>query len=217
MNTHNDQRRIRRVAAAVAVLGLVALSSACSGEDIAESLAERQVEQETGENVDLDINDGGINIQTDEGSMTVDEDGNMVIESPEGSVVINADEDGNVEASSEDGTYSASASGELPQEFPGDITIPDGFTVLNSSVMGDATMTLVSVGFGTDASVDDAGAAIAASLEAAGYTRQQFVDQDAMLYVTYLKGEQMATVTIADEASGSGQPTVVSLTVQLVP
>lgn len=111
------------------------------------------------------------------------------------------------------GTYTASASSELPEEFPDDIAVPDGFIVLNPSVMGDATMTLVSVGF--DASVDDAGAAIAASLEAAGYTRQQFVDQDAMLYVTYLKGEETATVTIADEASGSGQPTVVSLTVQL--
>ena len=113
------------------------------------------------------------------------------------------------------GTYTASASSELPEEFPDDIAVPDGFIVLNSSVMGDATMILVSVGLGTGASVDDADAAIAASLEAAGYTRQQFVDQDAMLYVTYLKGEETATVAIGDEASGSGQPTVVSLTVQL--
>jgi hypothetical protein len=217
MSTQNSQRRIGRVAASIAVLGLVALSTACSGEDLAENLAERQIEQETGGDVDIDLDGDCVSIETEEGSMTCDENGNMIIESPEGSVVINADGDGNIEASSDDGTYTATAGSELPDEFPSDIAVPGGFTVLNSSVMGDATMKLVTVGFGTDASVDDAGAAINASLEAAGYTRQQSVDQNSMLYVTYLNGEETATVTVAEEASGTGQDTVVSMTVQLAP
>lgn len=236
MNTQNSQRRIGRVAATIAVLGLVALGTVCSGEDLAENIAERQIEQETGEDVDIDLNGECVSIQTEEGSMTCDENGNMVIQSPDGSAVvnvddgslqvsgadgedisINADADGNIQASSEDGTYTASASSELPDEFPSDIAIPDGFTVESSAVMGDATMSLISLGLGTDASVEDAGAALAASLEAAGYERQSFVDQAGMLYVTYAKGEEMVTLTVADQASSNGLNTTISLTVQAAP
>ncbi|HUF97001.1 MAG TPA: hypothetical protein VMM60_02655 [Ilumatobacter sp.] len=219
MNTHNSQRTLRGFAVPLSVLGLVAFGAACSGDDLAESIVERQIEAETGDDVDFQINDGGMTFESEEGSMTVDADGNMIIESPEGSILVNADGDGNVEMIGEDGesTYTATAGGDLPDEFPTDIAIPGGFILLDSSVMGDATMSLVTVAFGTNDSVDDAGTAITASLEAAGYERQQFVDQDSMLYITYLRGEETVTVTVADEPSGSGQDNVVSMVVQLVP
>jgi hypothetical protein len=103
MNSQNSRRRNRRVVTAITALGLVALGSACSGEDLAESMIERQVESETGEDFDLNINAGCVSIRTEEGSMTCDEDGNVIIETPDGSAVMNVDDAGNIQMTGDDG------------------------------------------------------------------------------------------------------------------
>ncbi len=231
MNTQNSQRRTRRVVAAIAALGLVALGSACSGQDLAESIAENQIENETGENIDLDFTDGGVAIQTEDGSMTVDADGNMVIESPEGSIVANVDGDGNVQmtgddgqtvninteaggdyqASSEDGQFTASSGGEVPDEFPSDIVIPVGFEVTTSSVMGDSETQIVSMTMTSASSVPDTVAALSGSLQAAGYTQESETTAGDSVFAAHSKGESQVVTTYNLDSDGD---TVVGISVQ---
>ena len=56
------------------VLGI----TGCSSEDAAEKLIERQIESESGEDVDIDFDDGDISIQTEDGGISIetDEEGN---------------------------------------------------------------------------------------------------------------------------------------------
>jgi len=249
MNTQNSQRKLRRVATAIAALGLVALGTACSGDDLAESMIERQVEAETGENVDFDINDGGINIQTEDGSMTVDENGNMVIQSPEGSTVVNVDDAGNVQIdgvdgegsmtvdangntiintpdgsmvinaddaggmqiSSEEGDFASSTGSEIPAEFPSDIAIPTGFTVITSSVMGDATSQIVSLTLTSTSSVPDSVTALASSLDAGGYTQESNTTAGDSVFAAYSKGDSQIILTLSLDGAGA---TVVGISVQ---
>lgn len=250
MNTRHNQRT-RRAITAIAALGLVTFGAACSGEDLAESMIERQVESETGENFDIDLNGGNcVSMQTDEGSITCDENGNMVIESPDGSAVVNMDDAGNIqmtgdngeevniatdadgntvinspegsvvanidadgtyEVTSEDGSYSATTGSELPAEFPSDIAIPAGFTITTSTVMGDASMKIVALTLTTTSSVQEAVAALSASLEAAGYTQNSSTDAGDSVFAAHSKGESEVVTTYSLDGDGA---TVVGISVQ---
>lgn len=81
----------RRRIVLVAVTASVVLAG-CSGEDIAESVIERQLEAEGGGDVDLDLGDGDIRVETEDGTfeMTTGEDGEVTIrnESADGETAV---------------------------------------------------------------------------------------------------------------------------------
>ena len=64
----------RQRMSAIGVAGVVVLAAACGGSSSEESL-ERLIEEETGEDVEIDFDDGGISVESDEGSFSVDEEG----------------------------------------------------------------------------------------------------------------------------------------------
>ncbi len=116
------------VAAAVALAG-------CGGEDIAENIIEDRIEAESGEDVDIDFDDGDVSFRTEDGEIRIDVD-----EDGDGSISISgSSDDGDISIQSEDGetiiqsddgtTIIGSESGELPEGFPGEVPLPDGFTI----------------------------------------------------------------------------------------
>lgn len=151
--------------AALGLAAVVVLAAACgnSGEDSLEQLIER----ETGEDVNIDFGEDGINVQTDEGSFTVDDDGNFVITGEDGEVItgdIDADGDsvnvqsddgnisiegdgetGSVEISGDDGDVSFQSSTEIPPEWPADVPQPTGLDIEVGSAFTDENGTAVTV------------------------------------------------------------------------
>ena len=74
---------MKRTMQSVVAITALAMMSGCSGDKIAENIAERQIEKETGGDADIDLSDGKISIETEDGAfqMSADEDGNVVIRS----------------------------------------------------------------------------------------------------------------------------------------
>ena len=155
----------RRIVSSVAVTAsAVLLLGACSSEDIAEKVAEEAVEQQLeaegqGGDVDIDIDDGNVSIQGEDGEIqfNVDEEnGETVISTPEGQTVI--------------------GSGELPDEFPSEIPLPDGATIDSaSSVSADDGLAFFISG-SIDGEFGAATDAYKAALESAGFEQQTMTD-----------------------------------------
>lgn len=159
---------------AVAVTVAITTLGACSSEDIAESVIERQLEAEGGGDVDLDLSDGEIRVETEDGSfeMTTDEDGNVTIRS-EGAdgetAVIEGDGDGIVVTDGEE-TFVAGSGAELPEDFPPDFPLPSATLVNVARTEADGQVTFMLV---FEAPGDVAVASyqeLAAALAASGYT-----------------------------------------------
>ena len=96
-----------------AALAAVVLVGACSSE----SLTEQVIEEATGAQIDQDGNI--VSISTDEGSIRVDDSGNVEVVTSDGSQVLSGGRDG-----------------ELPDDFPADVPVPDAAIV--SSLASDS-------------------------------------------------------------------------------
>ncbi len=102
---------MRVVSLGVPALGLTLVLSACGGGGDG-SLAEKIVEQQTGQDVDVDRGDGSVTITGEDGSITFDDSGGITVESDEG-------------------TATLSQSEEVPPDFP--LPVPDGVQVTGAS------------------------------------------------------------------------------------
>ncbi|MGK0276184.1 MAG: hypothetical protein ACI9N0_002572 [Ilumatobacter sp.] len=195
----------RRSLGAVAAAGLMLSMSACGAiaEKITEEGAERIIEGETGENVELDINgDGGISFQSDEGGFSFNEDGEFVITDAEGSVfsgnasedgVVVFDQDGNpvvdvdvdvngetgqVTLQGEDGESFYRVVTEIPTEWPNDVPRPDGLAVETGSIIKADGQTLMTLLGSPNGSAIDFTNAYGAALGAAGFAETGRSDSD---------------------------------------
>ena len=100
------------IAVVVSMLLVLLLASGCFGQNIAEKIAEeaieKAIEKDSGENVEIDL-----------------EEGEMTIKSDDGEVNISSDDD-TVEISSDDGEFTIGSGAELPEDFPGNVPVyPD--------------------------------------------------------------------------------------------
>lgn len=146
--------------------------SACGAivEKVTEEGAERILEAETGEDVELDFDsgDGSFSLQTEEGGFAIDEDGSFIVTDENGSVfsgsasedgLVVMDGDGNpvVNVSGDGNSGEISIQGEsgedvyrvvtdIPAEWPNAIPRPDGLTVdagSYASADGETLVTLI--------------------------------------------------------------------------
>lgn len=125
-------RSTRRPLVALALLPALLLFGGCgeASDKIAEKAAEKAIENQTGGDVDIDADGGGVRVETPDG-------------------VFESDAEGNFSMESEDGTVTAGAG--LPEDWPEDLPLPDGVEVVyGSSSPEGATVTLTGTG-----SVDD--------------------------------------------------------------
>ena len=196
----------RRAMGAVAAAGLMFSMSACGAiaEKIAEEGAERIIEAETGENIELDINgDGGISVQSDDGGFSLNEDGEFVVTDADGSVfsgsagedgVVVFDQDGNpivdvdidangetgqVTLQGEDGESVYRVETEIPSEWPNNVPRPDDLVIdTGSYVKADVETLMTLIGSPSGSAIDFTNA-YGAALGAAGFTETGRFDSEA--------------------------------------
>ncbi|WP_395153841.1 hypothetical protein [Ilumatobacter sp.] len=172
----------RRALGAVAAAGLMLSMSACGAiaEKITEEGAERIIEAETGENVELDINgDGGISVQSGEGGFSLNEDGEFVLTDADGSVFSgSAGEDGQVTVESEDGESFYRVVTEIPAEWPNGVPRPDGLIIDTGSFVKAEGETLMTLLGSPNGSAIDFTNAYGATLGAAGFTETGRFDSE---------------------------------------
>lgn len=189
-------------AAAVTVVFLVA---SCG--DSADEGIEQLIEQQTGGNVEIDSGNGGFSVQTEDGSMTMDEDGNFVVTDEDGETVTGqANEDGVFEMESDDGSFSMDSGGDVPEEWPAAIPVPEGLAGLSSMVAnsdGDLQITLT--GTAGSGFVDEYGS----SLESSGFTETSSYESDGNVIKQY-ESDAWA-VSVNSFAEGDSQQVTVAL------
>jgi hypothetical protein len=197
---------IRTTAVLTAALALTAAACGDAGEEGIEQLIER----ETGEELELDLDgDGGISIETEEGAVRIDDEGNVVIEGEDGEVITgNVDaedgsftiegEDGEVvtgNVDGEDGSFTFEGEdgdefsmntdeGQLPDDWPSEVPVPEGFEIVSGSSFTSGDDQFLSV-FGE---ASDGSAWIAeygAALESAGFVETSRFSADGDEFVTY--------------------------------
>ncbi|MFC2145263.1 hypothetical protein ACFLQQ_02925 [Actinomycetota bacterium] len=106
------------IAMIISMLLVLSLAVGCFGQNIVEKIAEeaieKAIESESGENVEIDLDDGGISIQGDDGEVN-----------------ISSDDDG-VKIESDDGEATLGLSAELPDGFPDSAPVYPGMEITSS-------------------------------------------------------------------------------------
>ena len=191
-----------KVAAAV-VVGLAFSSCGAIAEKVTEEGAERIIEAESGENVDIDFDsdDGSFSVETEEGSFSLDDDGNFVVTDENGSVftgsasddgLVLTDENGeqvlSVDGDAESGEFTLEgADGEsvyrvdtdIPAEWPTEIPRPEGLDVEGGAFTQDGTDTVMTVVGTASGSAVEYARSYGEAVAAAGLTETAKFDSDA--------------------------------------
>jgi hypothetical protein len=205
---HPPRRRGRRPLAVVAAVGAsVALLASCA--KATETGIEQVVESQTGEDVDLDVDDdGSFSVETDEGGMTVDEDGNFVITDENGETITGnaGDEDGDYAIETEDGDFRMDASGDVPDEWPDEVPEPAGISGGTASVQTiDDQLGISFGGSAGEGFIDE----YAAALEDAGF--EQISNFESAENATRIFEDATWTVTVSSYGTDGDVQTSVSL------
>ena len=183
----------RRLVSGAAVAAAAALVlGACSSEDLAEKVAEEAVEQQLeadgqSGDVDIDIDDGNVTIQGEDGEIQFDvdeENGLTVVSTPDGQTIV--------------------GSGELPADFPAEVPVPDGLTILSGTSMdsGDGQVFIINGTVGGGFS--DATGSYAAALEAAGFEQQSMTESTDGTFFAFVSGTWNVSGGIFPSSSGDG-------------
>ena len=209
---------------AVAALGL----SACGAvaEKIAEEGAERIIEGETGEDVEIDFNgDGGISVQTEEGSVRIGEDGSFevvgedgevftgqagedgfTVEGEDGSAVINIDGDGenaDITFSDEDSDGSYRVGEGVPAEWPSEVPAPQALSDIQHSVSNFDGEFAITIHGSSAQTASDFASQYHAQLEASGYERTFLTDSADFVSATF----EGSNWSISTNSSSNGDGT----------
>ena len=198
-------KRVWRAAIAVATAG-----TACSAEGIAERVVENRLEAESGQDVDIDFDDGDVRLQTDDGEFTIetDDDGNLSIQGEGGSgdesFTIDS-ENGETIVETEDGTATLSQSGNLPDGFPSDVTLPSPSEVLFSQTFDTPEGQAATIGGTSTLTPADFAGELEKTLVDAGYGEEQRASPDGGNELLVYRDDELrvqAVVVPGDEGSG---------------
>ena len=193
---------------------LALMATGCSTENIAERIAEKRIESETGGDVDIDFDDGDISIKTEDGEFSIetDGDGNVSVQgsgSNDGETFNVDSEGGETVIETEDGTATFSQSADLPDDFPESIPLPDDVSVVFSQSVetGDGTGFVVTAT--TERELDDLAADFIDGLEANGFAQQQLTTLEGGSLMTYTNDDYSVNVALGANA----ESTTVSMTI----
>lgn len=172
--------------------------SSCGGiaEKITEEGAERLIEAESGEDVELDFDsgDGSFSLETESGGFSLDEDGNFVVTDEDGSVFTgSASGDGEILVEGENGEGAFRVVTDIPDEWPSNIPRPEGLTIEGGSYITADGETMMAVIGSPSGSAIDYTQSYLATVAAAGFTETGSFDstQDGSTTIqrTYEDGE----------------------------
>jgi hypothetical protein len=169
MRTRRTEHTRTRLTGALALAAVAALGlTACGGQDLSERAAEEIIEQQLeaeGENVDIDLNDGDVRIET-----------------PEGSTVINVDEDGNGEIQFEGGDgsgqvqFDEGGGVDLPDNYPSEVPLPDGLNIQSATSFDAPEGPTFIITGAIDGDFSAATEAYASALGSAGFEQQSMTE-----------------------------------------
>ncbi len=188
---------MRRVSS-VFVLTVAAALALTSCGKAAEKLSEKAIEESVGG-----------------GDADIDEDGSFSFESDEGSVSVDAD--GNVKIEGEDGEFSLDGStGELPEDFPDDIPLLDGFEIVTGSRTSDGAQTFWGVVGAVNGEPEDVFADVVSAFEADDFEsdgKSESTNNGQFFgSASFVGGGSRVSVTVLPD--GDGENTTVSYNVQ---
>ncbi len=191
-----------KVTMSVAVLATVVLTG-CSGESIAEKAIENQIESESGEDVDIDLDGGDFSIQTEDGEFSIQSDGDQaIIQTEDGEVVFQSDGEQTIIQSDDGNTVIGSASGDLPDDFPNEVPIPDGAVFEYTQQMTTPEGQNFIVGGSVEGSPGEALSNYVAALEAAGFEQQQLTTTPDGGFFAYQSGNWITSGTMSTGNDG---------------
>lgn len=170
----------------VALGGASLLLAACGS--ASESGIEKLIEAQTDGDVDINLDDGQIKIETPEGDIefNTDGDGGISIEVDGEEVFdadINDDGAGSINISDEDGDSTLdidAGSGSLPDDWPADVPEPDGLSIESGSAFQSGDQSTFAVT--GKASGKDWIDSYSTTLESAGLARTSSLENDGVSY-----------------------------------
>ena len=195
------------------LIAVALVATACSGEDIAERIAENRIEAEGGGDVDIDLDGGNFSVKTEDGEFSIqtDSDGNVSIqgagENGDESFTIES-ENGETVFESEDGTAVFSQSGDLPDGFPDSIPLPDDFAVLYAQSTEAPEGTAYSVVGTTPASIVDVTGGMQTDFLAAGYEQGELTPAVDGAIVVFTADDHEVLLVIGPGADGDTSVTM---------
>lgn len=202
MSTTERSRTGRYRMVAVAAVIAAAASTGCSSDEITERVIEEGVEREAGEDVDIDLDDGNIRIETDEGTfeMNADGDGNVSIEgeSADGDFSIDS-EDGVTVIESDDGRTVIAGGAGIPDDFPDSVPLPAGFEPEFSQSMTTAGGDGWILGGPVAGSMSELAESWFGALESAGFERRQVAETPDSIIFGFDDGEHSVSGIVGED------------------
>ena len=220
-----------------AIAGACLAFSACGAiaEKITEEGAERIIEAESGENVEIDFDsdDGSFSIETEEGSLAVDDDGNFIVTDQDGSVFTGSASDDQLVVLDDDGNHVLNGDGsggeilvqgndgesvyrvvtEIPAEWPSQVPLPEGLDVEGGSYVAAEGETLITVIGTPPGSAVDYVDSWLSSVASSGFTETGRFDQSADGSTTAQRSYENNFWTININGYDSGDDNVVNISV----
>ena len=223
---------LHRIIGAGATLALVA--TGCSGEDATESIIEQAIENESGEDVDIDFGDGGFSVESEDGSFSLDEDGNLVIIGEDGEEITGTfddegftiegedgeeitgsfddggGDDGSFTLETDEGTITAGSATEVPDTWPPVVPVPTEFPIETASSFTSGDQLNVTVG-GNSPDGPAAVEAYSAKLLAAGFENQSTFTSNDSSNSSFVQGDLTVSVSAFNNGDGTWLTSVVVL------
>lgn len=189
----------------VFLISLTVLAS-CGGDNLAESIVEQAVEQGSGEDIDIDIDDNGsFSVESKDGelSVEVDSDGNISMSGvgADGETVdVETDADGEIQAETANGDQLVAGT-ELPDDFP--LPLPDGFTVeVSQRVQSGTTVTWI-VGGTVERTYDTVASEMRDELATTGLTEEVSISQTGFEQLGYSGAYDVSATFYPESTDGS--------------
>ncbi len=173
---------------------------------------EELIEQGAGGDVDIELGEDGISVESEDGSFSIDEDGSFSVTDEDGDETTgNIDaEGGGFSIEGEDGDIQFGSGSEIPDEWPDDIPQPAGVTVQSAATFSEGDETSIILTGTADADPDEWIAAYASQLEDAGFTQDSNFSSSGAVAASYT--DESWNVDLTATAVGGSTAVSVSIT-----
>lgn len=174
---------------------------------------EELIEQGAGGDVDIEVGEDGISIESEDGTFSIDEDGSFSVtdedgEETTGDVNIDA-EGGEFSIEGEDGDVQFNSGSEFPDDWPDDIPRPDGVTVQSAMTFSEGEGTSIVLTGTIDDDPEEWAGVYGSQLEDAGLSQDSTFNSGGDVTAFYTN----ESWNVAVIAASIGSDTTVSVSI----